>query len=86
MSCKSNSTYSEKNYKVPKEVLLNLLSARLELNQLECSGVDNWTWYGEGYKEFMEEEASAYVSKEEMPEDINSEYVAKFMLEDFEEV
>lgn len=43
MSCKSNSTYSEKNYKVPKEVLLNLLSARLELNQLECSGVDNWT-------------------------------------------
>lgn len=86
MSCKSNSTYSEKNYKVPKEVLLNLLSARLELNQLECSGVDNWTWYGEGYKEFMEEEASAYVSKEEMPKDINSEYVAKFMLEDFEEV
>ena len=86
MSCKSNSTYSEKNYKVPKEVLLNLLSARLELNQLECSGVDNWTWYGEGYKEFMEEEASAYVSKEEMTKDINSEYVAKFMLEDFEEV
>lgn len=34
----------------------------------------------------MEEEASAYVSKEEMPEDINSEYVAKFMFEDFEEV
>lgn len=86
MSCKSNSTYSEKNYKVPKEVLLDLLSARLELNQLKCSGVDNWIWYGEGYKEFMEEEASTYVSKEEMSEDINSEYVAKFMLKDFEEV
>lgn len=86
MSCKSNDTYSEKNYKVPKEVLLNLLAARLELTQLECSGVDNWTWYGEGYKEFMKEEASDYVSEEEMPEDIDAEYVAKFMLKNFEEI
>ena len=86
MSCKSDSTYSEKNYKVPKEVLLNLLSARLELNQLECSGVDNWTWYGEGYQEFMKEEALSYVSEEEMPEDPDAEYVAELMLEDFEEI
>lgn len=86
MSCKSNSTYSEKNYKVPKEVLLNLLSARLELDQLICSGVDNWSWYGEGYQEFMKEEASDYISEEEIPEDIDAEYVAKLMLRDYKEI
>lgn len=86
MSCKSNSTYSEKNYKVPREILLNLLAASLKLNQLERSGVDNWTWYGEGYQEFMKEEALGYVAEEEMPEDPDAEYVAKLMLEDFEEI
>ena len=34
----------------------------------------------------MEEEASAYVSKEEMPEDIDAEYVAKLMLRDYKEI
>lgn len=82
MDCESSNTY----YKISKETLLNLLAARLELNQLEWSGVDNWTWYGEGYKEFMEEEASVYVSKEEMPEDIDAEYVAKLMLRDYKEI
>lgn len=49
-------------------------------------GVDNWTWYGEGYQEFMKEEALGYVSEEEMPEDPDAEYVAKLMLKDFEEI
>lgn len=82
MDCKSSNTY----YKISKETLLNLLTAKLELSQLECSGVDNWTWYGEGYQEFMKEEALGYVSEEEMPEDPDAEYVAKLMLKDFEEI
>lgn len=82
MDCESSNTY----YKISKEALLNLLTARLELNQLECSGVDNWTWYGEGYQEFMKEEASDYISEEEIPEDIDAEYVAKLMLRDYEEI
>lgn len=86
MSCKSNSTYSEKNYKVPREVLLNLLAARLELTQLEWDGVDNWSGYGMSYQEFMKEEASDYVTEEEMPEDPDAEYVAELMLKDFEEI
>ena len=82
MDCKSSNTY----YKISKETLLNLLTAKLELSQLEYSGVDNWTWYGEGYQEFMKEEALGYVSEEEMPEDPDAEYVAKLMLKDFEEI
>ena len=82
MECKNSNTY----YKISKETLLNLLAARLELNQLEYSGVDNWSWYGEGYQEFMKEEASDYISEEEIPEDIDAEYVAKLMLRDYEEI
>lgn len=82
MDCESSNTY----YKISKETLLNLLTARLELNQLECSGVDNWSWYGEGYQEFMKEEASDYISEKEIPEDINAEYVAELMLIDYKEI
>lgn len=82
MDCKNSNTY----YKISKETLLNLLAARLELNQLEYSGVDNWSWYGEGYQEFMKEEASDYISEKEIPEDIDAEYVAKLMLRDYEEI
>ena len=82
MDCESNNTY----YKISKEALLNLLTARLELNQLEWSGVDNWTWYGEDYQEFMKEEALEYISEEEIPEDIDAEYVANLMLRDYKEI
>lgn len=82
LDCKSSNTY----YKISKETLLNLLAARLELNQLEYSVVNNWSWYGEGYQEFMKEEASDYISEEEIPEDIDAEYVAKLMLRDYEEI
>lgn len=82
MDCESSNTY----YKISKETLLNLLTAKLELSQLEWSGVDNWSWYGEGYQEFMKEEASDYISEEEIPEDIDAEYVAKLMLRDYEEI
>lgn len=82
MDCKNSNTY----YKIPKETLLNLLAARLELYQLEYSGVDNWSWYGEGYQEFMKKEASDYISEEEIPEDVDAEYVAKLMLKNYEEI
>lgn len=82
MDCESSNTY----YKISKETLLNLLTARLELNQLEYSGVDNWSWYGEGYQEFMKEEALDYISEEEIPEDIDAKYVAKLMLRDYKEI
>lgn len=82
MDCESSNTY----YKISKETLLNLLAARLELDQLIYSGVDNWSWYREGYQEFMKEEASDYISEEEIPEDIDAEYVANLMLRDYKEI
>ena len=92
MTCIGGNIYPQKYYKLSEEALLSLLSARLELNQLEASGVDNWTWYGEGYYEFMKEEALEYISESELlqseknDEEIDSEYVAKLMLQDYEEI
>lgn len=73
-----------KYYKISEEELKTLLASQLELNQLQCSGVDNWSWYGEGYGDFMKEEASDYLTKEELEEEpdymIDSEYVADLIL------
>ena len=37
-------------------------------------------------EEFMKKEASDYISEEEIPEDIDAEYVAELMLRDYKEI
>lgn len=72
-----------KYYKISEKELKNLLASQLELNQLQWSGVDNWTWYGEGYRDFMKEEASEYLTKEKLEEksdEIDSMFVADLIL------
>ena len=72
-----------KYYKISEKELENLLASQLELNQLQWSGVDNWSWYGEGYEDFMKEEASEYLTKEEIEEksdEIDSTFVADLIL------
>ena len=62
-----------KMYLISEDELLHLLAAELELNQLEASGVDNWSWYGEGRKEFLLDAINNRVPKDELPEDIDFE-------------
>lgn len=72
-----------KYYKISEKELKDLLVSQLELNQLQWSGVDNWSWYGEGYGDFMKEEASEYLTKEEIEEksdEIDSMFVADLIL------
>lgn len=72
-----------KYYKISEKELIDLLVSQLELNQLQCSGVDNWSWYGEGYGDFMKEEASEYLTKEKLEEksdEIDSTFVADLIL------
>ena len=72
-----------KYYKISEKELKDLLVSQLELNQLQWSGVDNWIWYGEGYGDFMKEEASEYLTKEEIEEksdEIDSMFVADLIL------
>lgn len=39
---------------IEEKTLLDLLASSLRLRALEADGVDNWSWYGEGFREFLE--------------------------------
>ena len=43
------------NILITKEELKELLESHLRLTALENGGVDNWTWYGESIRTFLNE-------------------------------
>lgn len=67
-------------YVIDEKRLREFLAAELELRRLECEGVDNWTWYGEDREEFLLEAINGKVPEEELPEDVDFDYVAKLDL------
>ena len=73
------------NYIVSKERLLELLKAENELNVLERDGVDNWTWYMEGRRQYLKEGAEIYGVNIDDNEDFDFEDLAELALQDFEE-
>lgn len=74
---------SKTYYLVDEATLINLLSSQLELIQLESSGVDNWSWYGEGRREFLLEAIDGRLSEEEIDEDLDFKDVAKLDLQHY---
>lgn len=74
------------NYIISEKRLKELLAAELELRQLEWGGVDNWTWYGEGREEFLLECIKGRVPEEDIPEDIDFNYIAELDLADYEKI
>lgn len=74
------------NYIVSKERLLELLKAENELNVLEGDGVDNWTWYMEGRRQYLKEGAEMYGVNIDDNEDFDFEDLAKLDLQNFEEI
>ena len=73
------------NYIVSKERLLELLKSENELNVLEGDGVDNWTWYMEGRRQYLKEGAEIYGVNIDDNEDFDFEDLAELALQDFEE-
>ena len=73
------------NYIVSKERLLELLKAENELNVLEGDGVDNWTWYMEGRRQYLKEGAEIYGVNIDDNEDFDFEDLAELALQNFEE-
>lgn len=45
---------------VPKDELKDLLYDSLKLQALECGGVDNWDWYGDSIREFIDAAKADY--------------------------
>nr|DAU68760.1 MAG TPA: hypothetical protein [Caudoviricetes sp.] len=74
------------NYIVSKERLLELLKAENELNVLEGDGVDNWTWYMEGRRQYLKEGAEMYGVNIDDNEDFDFEDLAELDLQNFEEI
>lgn len=74
------------NYIVSKERLLELLKAEDKLNVLEGDGVDNWTWYMEGRRQYLEEGAEMYGVNIDENEDFGFDDLAELALQDFEEI
>ena len=74
------------NYIISKERLLELLKAEDELNVLERDGVDNWTWYMEGRRQYLKEGAEIYGVNIDENEDFDFEDLAELALQDFEEI
>lgn len=73
------------NYIISKERLLELLKAENELNVLEGDGVDNWTWYMKGRRQYLKEGAEIYGVNIDDNEDFDFEDLAELALQDFEE-
>ena len=73
------------SYIVSKERLLELLKAENELNVLEGDGVDNWTWYMEGRRQYLKEGAEIYGVNIDDNEDFDFADLAELALQDFEE-
>ena len=73
------------NYIISKERLLELLKAESVLNVLEGDGVDNWTWYMEGRRQYLKEGAEIYGVDIDDNEDFDFEDLAELALQDFEE-
>lgn len=74
------------SYIVSKERLLELLKAENELNVLEGDGVNNWTWYMEGRRQYLKEGAEIYGVNIDDNEDFDFEDLAELDLQNFEEL
>lgn len=67
-----------KYYKISEDKLRKLLEDSLELSMLNIDGVDNWTWYGESYRELIKE----YIP--DADEDTSFSDVATLLLKEYE--
>lgn len=67
----------ERKYEIKENRLVKLLAAELELNALNCGGVDNWEWCGDSISDALAELANEYNLDRE---DLSFEDVARHMI------
>lgn len=79
-----NETY----YKISEKDLLSLLRSRVELTLLHWGGVDNWSWYGEGWDTFLREWAKELNPEEDFEDEeyIEQDWIAEMLLNTYEKL
>lgn len=73
-----------KYYKINEEDLKYLIECRARLEALESGGVDNWSWYGESYSDYLTDMKEAYNMDKE--DELDFEDIANEEIKNFEEV
>ena len=68
-------------YKITRNELLTFLRSDLRLAALESGGVDNWVWYGDSQKEYINDYNNCNGTEAEDFDDI-----AKYELSMYEEI
>lgn len=76
----------EKFYKISESELVELLTDNLRLTALEAGGVDNWSWYGDSFDEFLQSAMKDEGLNPEEDEDFSFRDLAKLYLKDYQEV
>lgn len=71
----------EKYYKISENELIELLATSIKMDALDRDGVDNWSWYGEGFQDMIKEYFPE--AKEEEIEDLDFHDCAKTLLTDY---
>lgn len=72
---------SKEYYKISKEDLLNFITRDLKLSALESGGIENWSWYGDIYYNYLN-----MIFKElglEIVDDCDLSMAAEVILQDY---
>lgn len=70
---------------VPKDELKDLLYDSLRLQALDCGGVDNWDWYGDSIRDFIDAAKVDYNVPED-DDDFDIDDMADVDVEDYRTV
>ena len=73
-----------KYYKIKEKDLKYFIECRARLEALEAGGVDNWSWYGESYSDYLTDMKDAYNMNKE--DELDFKDIANKEIENFEEV
>lgn len=77
----------DKLVKITKSKLIRLLNAEMELEALQCGGVDNWTWYSDSFHDYIEGYLEDNgLTRDEVGDDFCIYDIAKKEAETYEEV
>ena len=73
-----------KYYKINEEDLKYFIECRARLEALESGGVDNWSWYGESYSDYLTDMKEVYNMDKE--DELDFEDIANKEIKNFQEV
>ena len=73
-----------KKYEINEDDLLYLIECRARLEALESGGVDNWSWYGDAYGDYLCDMKEQYGI--DLEEDLDFYDVAMHEIQQYKEV